>query len=36
MNKKKTTDKVLSLLEELRWIENEFYSYSRMMSEISD
>jgi hypothetical protein len=27
MNKNKTADKVLSLLKELRWIENEFYSF---------
>jgi hypothetical protein len=34
MNTNKTADTVLSLLEELRQLENEFYIYSRMMSEI--
>lgn len=36
MNMNKTADKVLSFLEVLRQLENEFYIYSRMMSEITD
>jgi hypothetical protein len=36
MNTNKTAVKILFLLEELRQLENEFYFYSRMMSEIPD